>query len=97
MSFVARFLRASLARLHSLCGWIGYRFGFRAAARRHYERVLVLRGADSDLLTKETAEEMKHRGPGATVVEFAGCGHAPALMEATQVAVVRDWLVGEVR
>ena len=46
MLFVARFLRASLARLHSLCGWIGYRFGFRAAARRHYERVLVLRGCD---------------------------------------------------
>ncbi|HEU4418697.1 MAG TPA: hypothetical protein VFT55_07135 [Planctomycetota bacterium] len=43
---MARFLRACLARLHSLCGWIGYRFGFRAAARRHYERVLVLRGCD---------------------------------------------------
>jgi len=59
--------------------------------------VLVLRGADSDLLTRETAEAMKHRGPGATVVEFAGCGHAPALMDPAQIAVVRDWLTGEVR
>ncbi|MGQ0676647.1 MAG: alpha/beta fold hydrolase, partial [Rhodospirillales bacterium] len=52
--------------------------------------VLVIRGADSDLLLKETAEEMKTRGPGATVVEFQGCGHAPALMSAEQVSVVRD-------
>ena len=59
--------------------------------------VLVLRGAESDLLTKETADEMTRRGPGATVIEFAGCGHAPALMEPAQVAVVRDWLMGEVR
>jgi pimeloyl-ACP methyl ester carboxylesterase len=56
--------------------------------------VLVLRGAESDLLTLETAAKMKTRGPGATVVEFAGCGHAPALMNAGQVAVVRDWLRG---
>ena len=56
--------------------------------------VLVLRGADSDLLLKETTEEMKSRGPGATVVEFQGCGHAPALMSTDQVSVVRDWLKG---
>lgn len=59
--------------------------------------VLVLRGADSDVLPRATAEEMRHRGPGATVVEFAGCGHAPALMDAAQVSVVRDWLLGEAR
>ncbi|MCK6451717.1 MAG: alpha/beta hydrolase [Alphaproteobacteria bacterium] len=59
--------------------------------------VLVLRGAESDVLPQATAEEMKHRGPGATVVEFAGCGHAPALMDAAQIAVVRDWLLGEAR
>jgi pimeloyl-ACP methyl ester carboxylesterase len=56
--------------------------------------VLVLRGAESDLLTRATAEQMKTRSPGATVVEFQGCGHAPALMDAAQVAVVRDWLRG---
>ena len=57
--------------------------------------VLVLRGADSDLLLKETAEQMRQRGPGCTLVEFQGCGHAPALMDAAQTDVVRDWLMGE--
>lgn len=59
--------------------------------------VLVLRGAESDLLLKETAEEMQRRGPGCTVVELPGCGHAPALMDPAQVAVVRDWLTGDAR
>ncbi len=57
--------------------------------------VLVLRGAQSDLLTAETAEEMKHRGPGCTVIEFPDCGHAPALMDPAQIKPVRDWLRGE--
>ena len=55
--------------------------------------VLVLRGAESDLLQPETAAEMTQRGPRATLVEFEGCGHAPALMAAAQIAVVRDWLL----
>lgn len=54
--------------------------------------VLVLRGARSDLLLPETAEEMMTRGPGADVVEIAGCGHAPALMEPAQIQTVVDWL-----
>lgn len=55
--------------------------------------VLVLRGADSDLLLAETAREMTRRGPGATLVEFAGVGHAPALMHDDQIAAVSDWLL----
>lgn len=54
--------------------------------------VLVLRGESSDVLLAETAAEMAQRGPRATVVEFRGCGHAPALMEPEQIAVVDDWL-----
>lgn len=53
---------------------------------------LVLRGAESDLLLPETAREMATRGPCAEVVEIAGCGHAPALMDAAQIALVQDWL-----
>jgi pimeloyl-ACP methyl ester carboxylesterase len=53
---------------------------------------LVLRGAESDLLLAETAREMATRGPKATVVEIAGCGHAPALMAQDQVALLRDFL-----
>lgn len=55
---------------------------------------LVLRGAESDLLLPETAEEMTRRGPRATLVEIAGCGHAPALMAPDQIAIVRDFLAG---
>lgn len=54
--------------------------------------VLVLRGAESDLLLAETAEEMKHRGPRAEVIEFAGCGHAPALLDPAQIDPLRAWL-----
>lgn len=54
--------------------------------------VLVLRGADSDLLLAETAAEMARRGPRARVVEIPGCGHAPALLDEAQTALVRDWL-----
>ena len=54
--------------------------------------VLVLRGAESDLLLAETAAEMAARGPKADIVEIAGCGHAPMLMDESQIAVVRDWL-----
>jgi pimeloyl-ACP methyl ester carboxylesterase len=54
--------------------------------------VLVLRGADSDLLLPATAKEMTERGPKAELVEIPGCGHAPALMEESQIAIIRDWL-----
>ena len=50
--------------------------------------VLCLRGADSDLLLRETTEQMRQRGPRAVVVEIPGCGHAPALNTAEQFALV---------
>lgn len=56
--------------------------------------VLVLRGAESDLLLAETAAEMAVRGPRATVVEIPGCGHAPPLMAREQIALVCDFLFG---
>lgn len=54
---------------------------------------LLLRGGESDLLLRETAEEMTRRGPKPRLVEFAGTGHAPALMSEEQIAVVRDFLM----
>lgn len=56
--------------------------------------VLLLRGAGSDLLSAETAALMARRGPGATVVEIEGVGHAPALMAENQIQIVRNWLRG---
>ena len=55
---------------------------------------LVLRGAHSDILLRETAEAMTQRGPRAKLVEFDNVGHAPMLLTNEQVAVVRDFLLG---
>jgi pimeloyl-ACP methyl ester carboxylesterase len=56
--------------------------------------VLILRGESSDILPRQTALEMTQRGPKAELVEFKGCGHAPPLLEAEQITVVRQWLAG---
>jgi pimeloyl-ACP methyl ester carboxylesterase len=53
---------------------------------------MVFRGADSDLLSAATAQAMTGRGPRARVVEFAGIGHAPALMAGDQIAAIESWL-----
>jgi len=55
---------------------------------------LVLRGGLSDLLTRETCEQMHGRGPKAQVVEIPGIGHAPTLMHDDQIKIVRDFLLG---
>lgn len=53
---------------------------------------LLLRGVESDLLLPATAQEMTRRGPGTTVVDILGCGHAPALMDEAQIDAIADWL-----
>ena len=53
---------------------------------------LLLRGAQSDLLAPATARAMTERGPRAHLVEFAGVGHAPTLVQDDQRAVVREFL-----
>ena len=55
---------------------------------------LVLRGAESDLLRAGDAAAMTRRGPRARLVEFPGIGHAPALMDGAQIAVIEDFLAG---
>ncbi len=54
---------------------------------------LVIRGAQSDLLSRETAQAMTRRGPKAKVVELAGVGHAPTLLHADQIAIVHEFLL----
>ena len=53
---------------------------------------LVLRGAESDLLSHETAQAMTSRGPQARLVEFAKVGHAPMLLARDQVDIVVDFV-----
>jgi pimeloyl-ACP methyl ester carboxylesterase len=55
--------------------------------------VLLLRGAQSDLLSAGTAQAMTQRGPRARLVEFAGVGHAPMLVQPDQVDAVRSFLL----
>ena len=57
-------------------------------------QTLLLRGADSDLLSPATAQAMGQRGPKAQLVEFAGVGHAPTLVAADQLAAVASFLLG---
>jgi pimeloyl-ACP methyl ester carboxylesterase len=67
-----------------------------AALWHSYDRLrcatLLLRGADSDLLSRDTALAMTERGPRARLVEFAGVGHAPTLVPVGQVEAVAEFL-----
>ena len=56
-------------------------------------RTLLTRGAQSDLLSRATAQAMTQRGPKARLVEFEGVGHAPTLVNAEQVDVVASFLL----
>jgi pimeloyl-ACP methyl ester carboxylesterase len=66
---------------------------------QHYDAidnpVLCLRGAESDLVLRETTAEMMLRGPGARgltrIVEVPGCGHAPALNVPEQLDLVASF------
>jgi pimeloyl-ACP methyl ester carboxylesterase len=53
---------------------------------------LVLRGADSPILSAATAERMRASGPNAELASFAGIGHAPSLMVGDQIETVVRWL-----
>jgi pimeloyl-ACP methyl ester carboxylesterase len=53
---------------------------------------LVLRGAQSDLLSSATARQMAARGPKPELVEFPGVGHAPTLLAPAQIEPVAAFL-----
>ena len=55
---------------------------------------LVVRGAQSDLLSAQTAQAMTQRGPKAQLREIAGVGHAPTFVQADQIALAREFLLG---
>ncbi|ACI98760.1 alpha/beta fold hydrolase [Rhodospirillum centenum] len=57
--------------------------------------VLVIRGAESDLLLSETAQRMLVEGPPTRLAEIPGAGHAPALMDPAQIRLVRDFLAAD--
>ena len=55
---------------------------------------LLLRGAQSDLLSQHTAQAMTQRGPKASLVELTGVGHAPTLVADDQRELVTRFLLG---
>ena len=55
--------------------------------------VLLVRGSESDLLSRETAHLMTKRGPRAALTELAGIGHAPTFMQPEQIALARDFFI----
>lgn len=58
--------------------------------------VMVMRGANSDLISTTTIAEMHARGPGKKGLlrthEIEGCGHAPALNVPSQWALITAFL-----
>ena len=56
---------------------------------------LLLRGEHSDVLPATISDEMTTSGPHATLVTVAGVGHAPALMDEQQIALVREFLLAD--
>ena len=57
--------------------------------------VLLLRGAESDVLPADVAEAMTRRGPRAQLVEIPRVGHAPALLDSQQRELIRRFLDAE--
>ena len=56
---------------------------------------LLIRGAESDLLTKEVAQAMTQRGPRPQLIELPDVGHAPTLVHADQIALIENWLLAD--
>ena len=58
-------------------------------------QTLLVRGAQSDLITQNTARAMQQRGPLAQWVDLEGVGHAPTFVADDQVAIARNFLLGD--
>jgi pimeloyl-ACP methyl ester carboxylesterase len=56
---------------------------------------LLVRGVQSDLLSRDTAQAMTQRGPRARLVEFEGVGHAPTFVANDQVEAAASFLLKE--
>lgn len=54
--------------------------------------VLLLRGESSGIFPASVADTMLDVKPATQLVEIPGCGHAPALMSAPQIAIARNFL-----
>ncbi len=53
--------------------------------------VLVIRGGNSDLLSRKTVDEMRHRHPRLTSIEVPNEGHAPLLRDAPTIKAITEF------
>jgi cobalt-zinc-cadmium efflux system protein len=62
---------------------------------RAFDRIeiptLIVRGAESDLLSTSTVQEMCRRNPYASAVEVPNAGHAPAFILPEQIEIARKF------
>jgi len=58
-----------------------------------FNKCLILRGIESDILLPDTLAYMVNSKPGITAIEFSATGHAPALMEENQLRPVVKWFI----
>lgn len=72
---------------------VGADIDLRAFWNALHGPVLVIRGAQSDLLLEPTLEEMLER-PHTQSHIVQNCGHAPMLMNEEQVGTIRRFLLG---
>lgn len=54
--------------------------------------VLIIRGEQSDILLKESADHMVKTHKKAMLVEVPNTGHAPALMSESQTKLIHQWV-----
>ncbi|MBN3755925.1 alpha/beta hydrolase [Paraburkholderia sp. Tr-20389] len=57
--------------------------------------VLVVRGEQSDLLSRETVAQMIAKGRNVASVEIPAVGHAPAFLSADQIDIAKRFFLGD--
>jgi pimeloyl-ACP methyl ester carboxylesterase len=72
--------------------WLVYRFNIWSYWKRITCPILILRGKDSDFLTRGLLDRMLMDQPKAIVHEYDGVGHTPMLNCPEQIEPIRDWL-----
>ncbi|XOT97701.1 alpha/beta fold hydrolase, partial [Alcaligenes pakistanensis] len=58
------------------------------------DKVLIVRGQESDLLTADVVQEMLQRNPNSQLVTIPKVGHAPMLRNAEQIDHIDYFLAG---
>lgn len=56
---------------------------------------LIIHGAESDLLLRQTIDNMIKIHPDTTAVDIPHVGHAPTLIPNEQIQIIKDWLNNE--